>query len=136
LIFAEPQGRRRLAVLSACHAGMPGVALPDEVISFPSAMLQAGVAGVVSSQVGVGDASATLLVLRFLHRVEEGVAPARALAEAQGWLRSATNEQIHDALPAVHPVPAGRSGRLLAHWQAQRPYTEPYAWATFSYSGA
>src|SRR5262249_52157032 len=35
----------RLAVLSACETGIPGTKLPDEIVSLPTALVQAGVAG-------------------------------------------------------------------------------------------
>src|SRR5713101_6090956 len=37
----------RLAVLSACESGIPGTELPDEIVSLPTGLVQAGVAGVV-----------------------------------------------------------------------------------------
>lgn len=43
-IFARPASSRRLAVLSACRIATAGEALLDEVVSLPSALLQAGVA--------------------------------------------------------------------------------------------
>jgi CHAT domain-containing protein len=39
----------RLAILSVCETGLPGTQLPDEVVSLPTGLLQAGVAGVVAS---------------------------------------------------------------------------------------
>lgn len=39
----------RFAILSACETSILGTKLPDEVISFPTGLLQAGAAGVVSS---------------------------------------------------------------------------------------
>jgi len=134
-IFARPAGRRRLAVLSACQTAMPDSTLLDEVVNFPSALLQAGVGGVVSSQTLVNDEAAMLLILRFFERFREGIVPARALAEAQAWLRCATNGQIHDAFPEAYPVPARNTGRALTYWREQQMFTEPHNWAVFSYSG-
>lgn len=134
-IFARPAGRQRLAVLSACESAMPDGTLLDEVVSFPSALLQVGVAGVVSSQTVVGDDAAMLLTLRFFERYCHGLIPARALAEAQSWLRRATNDQIYTAFPDAYPLPADCTGRALAYWREQQRFTEPHNWAGFSYSG-
>jgi hypothetical protein len=51
----------RLAVLSACETSMPGTELPDEVVSLPTGLLQAGVGGVVASQWAVPRASEAAL---------------------------------------------------------------------------
>ena len=78
----------RLAVLSACETGMPGADLPDEVVSLPTGLLQAGVAGVVASLWSVSDLSTMLLLSRFYDfwRVEQ-LLPHQALHRAQLWLR-------------------------------------------------
>jgi CHAT domain-containing protein len=135
-IFARPAGRRRLAVLSACRSAMPDESLLDEVVGFPSALLQAGVAGVVSSQVNVGDRAAMLLVLRFFDEVADGTSPPRALARAQAWLSSATNGEIHHSLPDALPFPAGLTEAELEYWEGRRQFSEPHCWAPFSYCGA
>ena len=59
-LTAGPGERPRLAVLSACESGMPGGALPDEVVGLPTGLLSAGVHGVVSSLVTVPDAATGL----------------------------------------------------------------------------
>ncbi len=79
-IFARPQAAGRLAVLSACRTATPDERLLDEVVGFPSALLQAGVGRCrirrtpTSTIVG-----APLLVLRFFDELARGVAPVRAL---------------------------------------------------------
>ena len=135
-IFARPQAAGRLAVLSACRTATPDERLLDEVVSFPSALLQAGVAGVVSAQSDVDDRGATLLVLRFFDELAGGVAPARALARAQGWLAGATNAQIRAELGDVHGYPGGYSAAQRAFWDYERSFSDPHHWAMFSYCGA
>jgi CHAT domain-containing protein len=135
-IFARPASSRRLAVLSACRTATAGEALLDEVVSFPSALLQAGVAGVVSSQFEVPDEAAMLLVLRFFDELADRGEPPRALARAQAWLCSATNAEIHAQLADVYPAPLGRTDAQLAYWRRQRAFAEPHCWAAFSYCGA
>lgn len=135
-MFARPRLTRRLAVLSACQTSTIDGRLPDEVVGFPSAMLQAGVAGVVACQADVDDHAAMLLVLAFFARFRSsGAVPARALADAQAWLRSATNEDIEEAFPELHTPPADELGNL-PRWRGHRPFAEPDSWAVFTYTGA
>lgn len=134
-ILARPSGRGRLAVLSACHTAVLDAALLDEVIGFPSAMLQAGVAGVVASGIAVADSAAMLIVVCLFERLAAGAAPPNALADAQTWLRSATNAQIHERFPRLYPLPEDRSCHDEAYW-ARRDFADPFAWAMFSYWGA
>jgi CHAT domain-containing protein len=128
------RGQRRLAVLSACQTARIGDVLPDEVIGFSSALLQAGVAGVVSCQAEVDDAAATLLVLTFFARMAHERSPAYALASAQAWLRSATNEELHAAFPDVHAWTDDR--REVERWRRYRPFADPSTWVVFNYTGA
>lgn len=129
-LFSERSRRRRLAVLSACHTTNRGDTLPDEVISFPSAMLQAGVAGVVSCLHSAQDDAATLLVLDFVARFDAVGSPAHALAASQAWLRTATNAELDAAYPGVlEPRDDGR-------WTGYRPFADPCTWALFNFTGA
>jgi CHAT domain-containing protein len=135
-IFARPAGPRRLAVLSVCRTAAPDQGLLDEVVSFPSALLQSGVAGVVCAQSDVVDRAAMLVILRFFAELESGATPPMALARAQAWLRTATNEQIHAQLPAAYALPPGSSPAQLAEWNELREFADPICWAPLSYSGA
>ena len=95
----------RLTVLSACDTDRPGAPLPDEVVSLPSALIQAGAAGVVASQWAVRGEAVSLLMARFYQSWRTGgLQPAAALREAQRWLRETTNrEKIEDLAPALRP---------------------------------
>lgn len=135
-LLARPAGRHRLAVLSACETALPNRQLLDEVVSLPGALLQAGVAGVVATQAKVDDQAAMLLVQGFFQRFRQGVAPARALADAQTWLRTSTNARLHADLPAYYPRPPGISTAELGEWKSEYPFSHPAAWAPFSYTGA
>ncbi|MBJ7330188.1 MAG: CHAT domain-containing protein [Solirubrobacteraceae bacterium] len=128
-------GVRRLAVLSACQTTAASGPLPDEVVGFPSALLQAGVAGVVSCQATVDDEAAMFLVLAFFGRLRERVEPARALAGAQAWLRTATNDELHRAFPEIHPMPRG-DWFVPGVWGTERPFSAPSTWVLFTYTGA
>ncbi len=77
-----------LAILSACETGLPGIELPDKVVSLPSAFIRAGFAGAVGSLWTVSDKSTAQLMTSFYqHWRAEGKSPIQALAEAQKELR-------------------------------------------------
>jgi hypothetical protein len=82
----------RLAVLSACETSLPGTELPDEVVSLPTGLLQAGVAGVIASQWSVPDLATAILMTEFYRRWGD-LPPAVALRDAQQWVRDTTNDQ-------------------------------------------
>ena len=133
-LFARRRGGGRLAVMSTCWSTRLDQERRDEVVGFPSAMLQAGVAGVVSCQAEVDEDAIRLLTLGLLSRVLEGTPPSRALAEAQAWLRTSTNAELEAAFPyAYGPAPPGvDAGR----WAAHRQFAEPWTWVVVNYTGA
>ena len=133
-LYSRSEGSHRLAVLSACSAAVPDGSLLNEVVSFPSALMQAGVAGVVASYARVEDRASMLLVLRFFEGIRKGVEPAYALADAQDWLRSATNLDIQAAFPTSYHPPDTLVD--LDAWELRREFAAPAAWAGFSYTGA
>jgi len=114
----------RLAILSACETGIPGTKVPDEVINLPSGLLQAGAAGIVVSLWAVDDRSTMLLLSKFyeLWRTEN-TEPSEALRQAQIWLRDSTEVEIAPLL--------GKRPRNPTN----RPFSHPYYWAAFSYTG-
>lgn len=132
-MFAREASTRRLAVLSACQSARVDAVVPDEVVGFPGALLQSGVAGVISCQGNVNDAAAMLLVSRFFEgfRNTPEVHPARALADAQKWLRSCTNAELAAAFPTLHSPP----DHADEDWDEQFPYSAPGTWALFNYTG-
>jgi hypothetical protein len=98
----------RLAVLSACETGLPGAKLPEEAVSLPSGLIQAGVAGVVGSLWVVDDESTANLMACFYDLwLKEELEPPEALRQAQIWLRDSDSGYAH-----------------------------PFYWAAFSYVGA
>jgi CHAT domain-containing protein len=137
----------RLAVLSACETGLPGAKLPEEAVSLPSGLIQAGVAGVVGSLWAVSDVSTALLMARFydLWR-KEGLAPPEALRQAQIWLRDSTNAEkeafFRHALPELGATRLAERAAWVAFWDAvvrrpqDRDFAHPFHWAAFSYMRA
>lgn len=129
----------RLVVLSACQSGVPGIVLPDEVVSLQTGLIQAGAAGVVASLWPVGDDATALLMSEFWRRQHRGSHPAEALRGAQQWLRSATVTALlewcdeyavaPELWTLVRRVLTGRDG-------AEIPYVDMQHWGAFSYSGS
>ncbi|MCG9884536.1 MAG: CHAT domain-containing protein, partial [Cyanobacteria bacterium] len=115
----------RLAVLSACETGLPGLELADEAIGLPVGMMQAGVAAIVASLWSVSDLSTSLLLRKFydLWR-KEGKTPPEALRQAQIWLRDSTDGQKKAENMGIRP--ANPDDRSFAH---------PFHWSAFSYLG-
>ena len=142
------EAEARLAVLSACETGVPGIDLPDEVIGLPTGLLQAGVAGVVGSLWAVNDLSTALLMLRFYQAWRaEGQAPPDALHTAQSWLRESTNADFQAYFKAQLPE-FGGAGELphkvassayrrftFSQDKTARPFAHPFYWAGFYYTG-
>jgi CHAT domain-containing protein len=84
LLRMETQVQARLVFLSACATGLIGTELPDEVIGWPAAFLQAGSASVLSSLWGTNARSTASLVRLFYERwLACGEEPIDALAHAQ-----------------------------------------------------
>jgi CHAT domain-containing protein len=136
----------RLAILSACETGLPGAKTIDEVISLPTGLLQAGVAGVAASLWSVSDLSTMLLITRFydLWRIE-GLDMAQALRQAQQWLRDTTNAEkiayFKGLLPefSTTKMPIASADylykALLLENPGDRAFAHPFHWAAFSYFG-
>ena len=125
----------RLAILSACESAVIGATLPDEVISLPAGLLQAGCAAVIGSLWQVPDASTLLLMSYFLREWQQHAEPAQALRRAQQRVRDLTNRDLAaTGAPGVDSPPA--NPRLMEAWAARRPYAHPQAWAAFAFVGA
>jgi CHAT domain-containing protein len=138
--------RLRLAVLSACETLPPGTDLPDEVVSLPTGLLQAGVGGIVASLWAVPDRATAMLMIEFYRRWRwDKLTPAEALRRAQQWLRDTTNgekiEQYRQALAAgAGWLPAQADNDLILALEYadadDRGQGSLTAWAGFAYVGA
>lgn len=140
------QLRLRLAVLSACETLPPGTDLPDEVVSLPTGLLQAGVGGVVASMWQVPDRATAMLMVEF-HRLwrHERLAPVTALRRAQQWLRDTPNgekveiyRQALDAGARWLPTRAAKDLMLVLQFlpSGGREQNTLESWAAFAYVGA
>ena len=110
----------RLAVLSACETGLPGLDLADEAIGLPVGLLQAGVAGAIASLWAVSDLSTAILLTKFydLWR-NDHLTPPNALRQAQQWFRDTKRSAIYQE---TNLTPTSNNDH-------------PYYWAGFSYTG-
>ena len=137
----------RLAILSACETGVPGLELLDEVVSLPTALAQSGAVGVIGSLWSVSDASTMMLMARFyeLWR-EDGLEPYKALQTAQKWMRDTTNgeKQTHfkksipgftDQKRMSESVAQLALSEVLLERKHEHSYAHPYYWAAFGYTG-
>jgi CHAT domain-containing protein len=149
-IFALPLHQTRLAVLSACETGVPGLELIDEMIGLPAGMMQAGVPGVIGSLWSVSDMSTAMLMARFYSlwrqesKAEKRPAPQEALRQAQIWLRDSTTQQKKELFEDfVEGQAVGMSAdtaeAFYEHiaWKdpKARIFSSPFYWAAFTYTG-
>jgi len=136
----------RLAVLSACETGIPGTNLPNEVVSLPAGLIQAGVAGVAASLWSVADVSTAMLMARFyeLWRKDSLELP-EALRQAQIWLRDSTDGEkkkyFQSSLPEFVglrlPIESADSffKAVVFNDPDARSFEHPFYWAAFTYTG-
>ena len=153
LISERPFSMVRLAVASACQtAVVDWQSLPDEVIGFPAALLQAGALGSLGTLWKVNDLSTALLMGRFYleHLGRGGSPPAHpvhALRLAQCWLANVTAIEMAEHFAAIRMGSLLGEGRipdeLASFWMNAfgrmspdaRPFRDPYFWAPFVYVG-
>jgi CHAT domain-containing protein len=104
-LLARGIGAGRLAVLSACQTARVEDLTSDEMVSFPTAMVQCGFGGVVGTLWEVPDTAASRVMEAFYgHWRGSGVTPREALRAAQRYTRDSR-------------------------------YATPLAWASFVYVG-
>jgi hypothetical protein len=87
-MLARDIGAARFAVLSACETARAEDPLSDEIVTFPTALLQCGLSGVVGSLWTSYDRASTM-VMEIFYREWQGrqAPPAEALRTAQKWAR-------------------------------------------------
>jgi CHAT domain-containing protein len=136
----------RLASLSACETGIIGARLPDEVVALPTALIQAGFAGVLATLWSVSDTSTAMLMERFYHLWrKDSLDPAAALQTAQQWLRDTSNAEKAEhfsrditTLSGVRmpeAVAAEFFSEVLSQAMDVRSFQHPVYWAAFYLSG-
>lgn len=104
-LLASGIGAARFAVLSACETARVEDLMSDEMVSFPTALMQCGFGGVVGSLWAASDRPTTMLMKAFYQEWRgKSTSPRQALRAAQQWTRD-------------------------------RRYSSPLAWANFVYVG-
>ena len=140
--------RAELVAVLACRSGnVEFRRTPDEALSFPGALLVAGVPSVVSTMWPAEDSASALFAVRLyalLH--EDGLAPAEAVSRARLWLRDATAAELLDLVARLradlapedrtaHQALAELTASLRLHRPDDAPYSGPELWAPFVHTG-
>jgi CHAT domain-containing protein len=134
----------RLGSLSACETGMVGANIPDEMVMLPTALLQAGFAGILASLWSIPELSTALLMDRFYAQwATDGVEPGAALRNAQRWLRDVTASELaerfrvdSDAADDDHRDALRDMWLEFAAMEPdERPYSHAVHWAAFTLTG-
>ncbi len=141
----------RLATLSACETGIPGIELPEEVVNLPAGLLQAGIAGVAASLWSVNDFSTMMLMAYFYDRWRiDQLEPAEALRQAQIWMRDTTNAQkkvyfkqlldeqtstIADETKMAQGTAKVLRQVIMLKKPTDREFEHPFYWAAFGLVG-
>jgi CHAT domain-containing protein len=131
----------RLVVLSACETAVTGRRLPDEAVSLPSGLVEAGCGAVIGSLWTVDDETAALLMIALYEGLSRGERPSVALGVAGRRLRDATNAELVVWLkPTLAAAPSAGARTLLRQLMLaepdERPFSSPARWAAFVYVGA
>ncbi|MFJ8787052.1 CHAT domain-containing protein [Streptomyces sp. NPDC102476] len=125
----------RLVVVAACVSGTVNVLWqPEEVHALSLGFMQAGAAGVVAALWPIPDLATALFITRFYELLTcgPGEDPARALTQAQQWLRTLTRRAVRGYIaerPALQPLGIQPIPRR------RRPYADPVNWAGFVLQG-
>lgn len=139
----------KLIVLSACETGVVGADdYLDDFLGLPGGLIVAGGRAILSSLWRVEDLSTSLLLEEFFnnwdHTKRNG---SQALASAQNWLRTVTAAKLAKRFDIERKKPM--SEQLYSYDQAsdawQRfayeyesedlPFSNPFYWAPFTYTG-
>ncbi|MEG4287064.1 CHAT domain-containing protein [Microcoleus sp. A006_D1] len=142
-----------LVTLSACEIAAGSQGGTTDFVGLSAGFLYAGTSSVVSSLWKVNDVSTLLLTSKFYEnlghfpRLQVGDV-ARALSDAQRWLRDLTGEELEVLLADFQPQIAqtfdrlSQSSRLIAEASLQQirnrkrcPFASPYHWAAFTATG-
>jgi len=135
-----------LIVMSACTSGVVDLQTldVDEHFGLATACLVAGAQTVVASLWQVNDVATALLMQRFHQNLYvEKMHKARALQQAQIWLRDLDAEQAYAILEARQmesddPQVAADAGLALLEVRDRglKPFAHPYWWAAFQCFGS
>jgi CHAT domain-containing protein len=145
LRLAEPpRSGVRLVILSARETSVSGDVLPDEAVSLPTGLIQAGVAGVIASHWAVSSMVTALLMSRFYRFwQDDDLHPREALRRAQAWVRDTPREsqlaELRDEMLDSSMIEVRSSAESLWRSLVLEPPQEAFHavdWAAFAYVGS
>jgi len=119
-----------LVTLSACESGLSRVRRGDELMGLVRAFMVAGAPAVIATLWRVDERSTRILMERFYRQVAAGAGFARALREAQLFLRTLSQDE------AVALLAEGAPAHGTGEPGADRPFADPFYWAPFILIGA
>lgn len=142
-------GTVRLVTLSACETGITDISQsPDEFLGLPAGLMQAGAPAVVSTLWAVNDLSTMLLMERFYqHYLQDKLPLPEALRRAQLWLRDVTAGELLTYFEAEQDRVLSGKAKMCAEIindqfvrfatlpTNNKPFSHPYYWAAFTFSG-
>jgi CHAT domain-containing protein len=129
-----------LVTLCACQSAISDFqTLPDEVISLPAGLLQAGARAVVATLWTVDALPTVLLLRRFYRCLVGGARPDGALAHSVAWLRQldrpAYLKEVKELKSRADSATAGMLDFLNAYYLEFRPFASPRFWSAFTLTG-
>ncbi|MCE7990078.1 MAG: CHAT domain-containing protein [Caldilinea sp. CFX5] len=124
-----------VVTLSACESGLNQVQRGDELYGLLRAFLLAGATAVMAALWRVDERPSLLLMMKFYTLVQQGVAYAEALKQAQLYLQSVT---LATAQAALAPLLGEQAATYLAEFAGQGNgpiFAAPKYWAAFALIG-
>ena len=130
-----------LVTLAACETAMTGSeTITDEYVGLVSACLSAGAGAVLSTLWRVESEASMVLMVEFYRHLQQGLPPAEALKQAQGFLAHAERATLYDWFSeALSLIGDSAMQPLLRSRQAtfeqsgpEQPFSHPYFWAPFT----
>ncbi len=131
-----------LVVLSACSTGL-GKITGDGVIGLARGLIAAGVKAVLVSLWEVKDFPTACLMLQLYKYLQVEASPAKALKQAQVWLKNLTNQELNVWMRKERLPLKSIEKQRLKNWLQQEqkkgnlyPFQHPYYWGAFYLIGA
>ncbi len=136
----------RLVMLSACQTDMKDLDMISESIGLPEAFLESGAKGVISTLWSVDDISTMFLTIRFFElHIKEGYEPPIALSKAKSWFKNITAKELQSRLSShmnelksdkkLLKSLASFKAKLMNFPKDSKPFSDPFHWAGFVYTG-